>query len=67
MHENSYLDAKMTEYCQWLTKEEKIEDLDANIYVEDVLQDKLSSINVSSSHNRKIKCKPKQSGICQKN
>ncbi|XP_032905809.1 uncharacterized protein LOC116991350 [Amblyraja radiata] len=45
VHENSYLDAKMTEYCQRLTKEEKIEDLDANIYVDDVLQDKLSSIN----------------------
>ncbi|XP_078282747.1 uncharacterized protein LOC144608645 isoform X2 [Rhinoraja longicauda] len=45
VHENSNLDSKMTEYCQWLTKEEKIEDLDANTYVDDVLLDKLSSFN----------------------
>ncbi|XP_051895851.1 uncharacterized protein LOC127583668 [Pristis pectinata] len=45
VHESSYMDSRMADYYQWSAKEEKMENLFANTYIDDDLQDQHSSLN----------------------
>ncbi|XP_067827092.1 uncharacterized protein [Heptranchias perlo] len=65
LDENSFVDSEMADYYQRAPKEEKMQSSNTNTYLDDVLQDKIYSLNLGSYSNRKSKCKTKIYGTSQ--
>ncbi|XP_048471324.1 uncharacterized protein LOC109927318 [Rhincodon typus] len=64
-NENSYAHSEMTDYYQWVSKKEKVQNSNASTYLDNDLQNINSPINLELRFNKKNKCKTKELGASQ--